>query len=216
MKWSQQAWEVSKPIFDKILKLAFVEELMSGILPKEKFMFYIQQDALYLADYGRVLAAIGARLKKADHTEAFIHFAGDSVNVEKALHESFLKDSTLGKPEPSPSCLLYTSYLYKQLADCPVEVALAAVLPCFWIYKEVGDYILQHQAKGGNQYQDWIDTYGGEDFDKSVKLAISICDEIAETCTEEQRQAMTQAYVMCSRFEWMFWDSAYRMEKWNV
>lgn len=216
MKWSQQVWDASKPIFDKILKLAFVEELMSGTLPKEKFMFYIQQDALYLADYGRILAAIGARLKKVDHTEAFIHFAGDSVNVEKALHESFLKDSTLEKPEPSPSCLLYTSYLYKQLADSPVAVALAAVLPCFWIYKEVGDYILQHQVKDGNPYQDWIDTYSGEDFDKSVQLAISICDEIAEACTEEQRQAMTQAYVMCSRFEWMFWDSAYRMEKWNI
>lgn len=216
MKWSQQAWEASKPVYDQILKLPFIEELMNGTLDKEKFMFYIQQDALYLADYGRVLAAIGARLKKAEYTEAFIHFAGDSVAVEKALHASFLKDFDLKKQEASPSCLLYTSYLYKQLADSPVEVALAAVLPCFWIYKEVGDYILQHQVKGNNPYQEWIDTYGGDDFDRSVKLAISICDEVVAQCTEEQRKAMTNAYVMCSRFEWMFWDSAYRMEEWAV
>lgn len=216
MKWSQTAWNTAEPIYNKILRLPFIKELINGTLSKERFTFYIQQDALYLADYGRILAAIGSKLDKPEHIEAFLHFAGDSVAVEKALHESFLKEINTVQPEASPSCLLYTSYLYRQLADKPVEVILAAVLPCFWIYKEVGDYILEHQNKENNPYQNWIDTYGGEDFEKSVKLAISICDEIADKGTEEQRQAMTKVYVMCSRFEWMFWNSAYKMEKWLI
>ncbi|MGL4667724.1 MAG: hypothetical protein ACRCWR_07320 [Saezia sp.] len=111
---------------------------------------------------------------------------------------------------------IYTSYLLRQLAIAPVEVIAAAVLPCFWIYKAVGDYILINQIKIENPYQSWIDTYGGEDFDKSVKQAIRICDELADTCTEEQRQAMTEVYVMCSKMEWLFWDSAWRMEEWKI
>ncbi len=217
MKWSEKTWQVSKPIYDKILELPFIKELMNGTLSKDKFLFYIQQDALYLADYGRILAAIGARLRKPEHVEAFLHFAGDSVAVEKALHESFLTgDNKLSKQEASPSCLIYTSYLFKQLADKPIEVALAAVLPCFWIYKEVGDYILENQSKEDNPYQEWINTYGGEAFEKSVKDAIAICDELADQCTGEQQQAMTEAYKMCSKFEWMFWESAYRMEQWAI
>lgn len=215
MKWSETAWNEAKPIYTQILELPFIKELIEGTLEQKRFNFYIQQDALYLADYGRILAALGAKLKKPEYTEAFLHFAGDSVAVEKALHESFLNKQET-KTKASPGCLLYTSYLFKQLADQPVEVALAAVLPCFWIYKEVGDYILEHQNKKDNPYQSWIDTYGGEDFEKSVKLAISICDEIAEKCTEDQRKAMTEAYVMCSRMEWIFWDSAYKMEQWPV
>lgn len=216
MKWSEKTWIESKPIYDEILELPFIKELMNGSLSKDKFIFYIQQDALYLADYGRILAAIGARLRKQEHIEAFLHYAGDSVAVEKALHESFLRDQKLSKTEASPSCLLYTSYLFKQLEDSPIEVALAAVLPCFWIYKEVGDYILENQNKKDNPYQSWIDTYGGEAFEQSVKEAIEICDEFAEQCTEQQQKAMTEAYKMCSKFEWMFWDSAYRMEQWPV
>ena len=92
----------------------------------------------------------------------------------------------------------------------------AAVLPCFWIYKEVGDYILAHQTKENNPYQTWIDMYAGDEFAKSVERAIRICDELAEKCTEEQQNAMTEAFITCSKMEWMFWDSAYQLEQWKI
>ena len=215
MKWSEEAWNAAQPIYQKILELPFLKELMDGTLSREKFIFYIQQDALYLAEYGKVMTGIASKLSNPKQIEAFIQFAGESIAVENALHESFIHELK-DKPEASPSCLLYTSYLLRQLATAPIEVIVAAVLPCFWIYKEVGDYILEHQTKGNNPYQDWINTYGGEEFEKSVKTAIDICDQLAEQCTPEQRQSMTEAFVMCSKLEWMFWDSAYNLEQWKI
>ncbi|SHE43117.1 TenA family protein [Dysgonomonas macrotermitis] len=216
MKWSEKTWLAAKPVYDKILELPFIQELMNGTLANEKFIFYIRQDAVYLAEYGRVLTGIASRLASIKHISAFLNFASESIIVEQALHESFVHELSSDKTEATPSCLLYTSYLQKQLAGAPLEVALASVLPCFWIYKEVGDYILENQAKGNNPYQSWIDTYGGEGFSESVSLAISICDEVAEQCTGAQQQAMTEAYLMCSKFEWMFWESAYRQEEWKI
>lgn len=216
MKWSEQAWIATKPVYDKILELPFIKELMNGRLAKEQFIFYIKQDAIYLAEYGKILTGIASRLNNPRHIAAFVNFAGDSISVEQALHESFIREVKGENSEASPTCLLYTSYLHKQLASAPIEVALAAVLPCFWIYKEVGDYILANQTKGNNPYQSWIDTYGGEDFERSVSTAISICDEVAAQCTECQQQAMTKAFVICSKLEWMFWDSAYKQEKWII
>lgn len=217
MKWSEKTWQNTLPIYEKILQLPFIEELIQGSLPKEKFFFYLQQDAIYLADYGKVLSAIAAKLSKSEHSEAFLHFAADSIAVEKALHESFLKDIPSNHPiEASPSCLLYTSYLLRQLTVAPIESTVAAVLPCFWIYQEVGNYILSKQIKKNNPYQNWIDTYGGEDFANAVTRAINICDELAEQCTPVQQEAMTKAFLMASKFEWMFWDSAYNKESWKV
>lgn len=217
MKWSDVAWNAAKPVYDKILEQPFIKGLMDGTLDKEKFIFYIRQDALYLADYGKVLTGIASKLNEPEHISAFVHFAGDSMTVEKALHETFIsKIDVAANNGMSPSCMLYTSYLLGKLANAPIEVVVAAVLPCFWIYKEVGDYILANQTKGENPYQSWIDTYGGEDFEKSVKTAISIADELADNCTPEQREAMTEAYVMCSKMEWLFWDSAWRLEKWAI
>lgn len=217
MKWSQQTWQNALPIYKKILQLPFIEELVQGTLPKEKFFFYLQQDAIYLADYGKVLATIAAKLSTPKHSEAFLRFAGDTIAVEKALHESFLKDTqTNNLTQASPACLLYTSYLLRQIAIAPIEVAVAAVLPCFWIYQEVGNYILSKQIKINNPYQSWIDTYGGEDFADAVTCAIAICDELAKQCTSSQKETMTQAFVMGSKFEWMFWNSAYHMQEWEI
>ncbi|MCE5179379.1 MAG: thiaminase II [Porphyromonadaceae bacterium] len=165
------------------------------------------------------MTAIASKLDHPGHVEAFLHFADGTMMVERDLHQLFTGELAL-KPEdenePSPTCLLYTSYLLRQISSAPVEVMLGAVLPCFWIYKEVGDYILAHQITVNNPYQRWIDTYGGEEFEKSNAAAISICDEVAEKCTREQQDAMTKAFVTCSKLEWMFWDSAYKQQQWSI
>lgn len=217
MKWSENAWRSIEPIYKKTLELPFIQELIDGSLDRNKFNHYIQQDSLYLADYGKVLTGLASKLTDPDHIEAFIGFAGETMAVEKALHASFFKHIEIkANVSPTPACLLYTSFLLKHLANSPVEVIAAAVLPCFWIYKEVGDYILSQPKKESNPYQSWINTYGGEEYAKSVETAISICDQLAEKCTIEQQKVMTEAFIMCSKLEWMFWDSAYHLEKWKI
>ncbi len=218
MKWSEVAWSSIETIYNKIVELDFIKELMDGTLSRDKFEFYIQQDAMYLSDYGKVLTGIVQKLSSLDHIDSFIHFAGDSIAVENALHSSFLKDIQEENriSNPSPSCLLYTSYLVRQLATASVEVVAAAVLPCFWIYKKIGDYILENQSRNDNIYQAWIDTYGGEDFSIATKKAIEICDELAGNCTQAQQEKMTAAFVMSSKLEYMFWSSAHKLEQWNI
>lgn len=217
MKWSQKTWLEAKTIYDKIEGHPFIKGLINGTLPKEIFLFYIQQDAIYLAEYGKILTGIASKLNDPKQIEAFTHFACDSLAVEKALHENYMKELKNSKStSPTPSCLLYTSYLHSRLGNASIEETLAAVLPCFWVYKEVGDYILSQQTKGTNPYQSWIDTYGGEEFERSVHTAISICDEIAEQCTEKQQAKMTQSFIVCTQLEWMFWDSAYKLEQWPI
>ena len=217
MQWSEQAWKEAVPVYGRILDLDFVRELIDGTLSLEKFLFYIRQDALYLVGFGKALAGIAAKLDNVEHSQAFLAFAGECMAVERALHASYLgNEQAPARIDPSPTCLLYTSYILKQVYDAPLEVAMAAVLPCFWVYQKVGDHILATQCKKGNPYQAWIDTYGGDDFAVAVQRAIAICDEVAASCTEARRQAMTEAFVVCTKMEWMFWDSAWKLETWPV
>ena len=215
MKWSEQAWAECEPIWAEIQKLPFLHELVNGCLPKEKFLFYLQQDAFYLAGYGKILAAIAARLENKEWREAFLHFSADTVSVEQALHQFYLKGNREGS-EPTPTNLLYSGHMWRQLACASTEEALAAVLPCFWVYKEVGDYILANQTQGDNPYQSWIDTYGGEVFARAVAQALLIVDSYAANCTDAQQQRMTQAFKLSFKMEWLFWQSAYEMEQWRV
>lgn len=213
--WSQSAWEHALPVYNKILEHPFVRELAAGTLPKEKFIFYLQQDALYLHNYCRVLTHLASRLDNQQHMEAFLKFAADGVAVEKAMHQVFLA----GHGEATamtPSNLLYTSI---QSAQCeqPVEVEAAAILPCFWVYREVGLHIAQLSShSSANPYAQWIDTYSGAEFEQSNNLAIDICNALAEQTTPEIRERMTRMFTLCTRMEWMFWDSAYNLETWKI
>lgn len=216
MNWSEKAWSSIETINQHILELPFLREMMDGSLPIEKFYFYLRQDAIYLSEYGKILATISTKLEDAAQRTTFLHFAAETVAVESALHESYLQEApSVDYEGASPSCLLYTGFLSKQLAFYPIETVLAAVLPCFWIYKMVGDYILEHQTKSENLYQSWIDTYGSEGFAESVRKAIAVCDDAAARAPHLQ-DAMTEAFIHASKMEWMFWDSAYRLEKWPI
>ena len=95
------------------------------------------------------------------------------------------------------------------------EVLLGALLPCFWIYAEVGRDI-HARAAPANPYQAWIDTYAGEEFHAAVRTVIAATDEAAEVASSSLRERMHAAFARATQLEWVFWDSAFRLEAWPV
>jgi len=216
MKWSEQAWRQIKGPYEAILEMPFIRELTNSQLPLEKFRFYMAQDSLYLEHFGRSLALIGARAHEIGDALAFMRFAENAIVVENALHASYFADFGLtDKGEIQPACHHYVHFLRSTAALEPVEIAMAAVLPCFWIYQRVGDYILTQPQTENNPYQRWIDTYGGEEFAASVHLAIQLCDAVAEQTTQKIRKQMTEAFITATRMEYAFWEAAYELRKWE-
>lgn len=217
MKWSESAWKEIEKIYTGIIEMPFNTELMSGDLSADRFRFYIQQDGIYLGEFSRALSLIAARCFNNPYTLDFIRFAEGAVVVERSLHEGYFKQFAVeGDTEASPTCQNYAQFLLTKAGLDQVEVAIAAVLPCFWIYKKVGDHIYAIQHSQNNPYQEWINTYAGEEFGLLVEKAISICDDVASRCSASQQEQMTKAFIMASKLEWMFWDSAYQMEQWPV
>lgn len=215
MNWSENAWETIIPIYRKITAMPFITELIDGALDKEKFQFYIAQDSIYLKHFGKALALIAARCDEIEDSLAFIHFAQNAIMVENNLHDYYFKDfGIVDKGIAQPACHHYFHFLKSTASLAPVEVGIAAVLPCFWIYKAVGDYILQSQIVQHNPYQKWIDTYGGEEFAQAVLQAVRICDRAAEGVSSQTKADMLEAFVTASRLEYDFWDGAYRLGQW--
>lgn len=215
MTWSELTWNQCENRYQSILEMPFVVELANGTLPKEKFQFYMAQDSLYLEHFGRALALIAARANDISQTLKYLKYAETAIVVENILHESYFKDFGLTeKGEIQPACHHYIHFLKSTAALDSVEIAMAAVLPCFWIYKKVGDHIYNHLHSENNPYQRWIDTYGGEEFADAVEQAINLCDEVASETTPAVREKMTEAFITSSRMEYHFWEAAYDLKKW--
>jgi thiaminase/transcriptional activator TenA len=215
-KWYEIINNKTEVILNQIKEHPFIAKLMDGSLPNDIFNFYIIQDALYLSEYKNVLAILGSKCQEENDTQFFLDSATGIINVENVLHQNFLKNNEINN-EPSPTCELYTSYLSRIVNTKSIEEGIAAILPCFTIYKEVGDYIKENQTnRKDNPFQNWINTYGGEDFAQSVRSAIKITNKHAENANKITLNKMNVAFEKASKLEWMFWDSAYKKEKWTI
>src|ERR1700712_2305439 len=180
MKWSDTAWNEAQHIYANIIDMPFIKALANGSLPAEQFKFYIAQDAVYLEYFGRTLSLIAARAHNIAHVLEFIRFAKGAIVVENELHNNYFNELAIDKTiSISPTCHHYVHFMQSTAALAQVEVAMAAVLPCFWIYQKVGEHLIKHQNKIDNPYQVWINTYSGESFNLRVQNAINICDEAA-------------------------------------
>ncbi|MBO9327402.1 MAG: thiaminase II [Roseiflexus sp.] len=215
MRFTETLWSSITDIYQAIIRHPFNEELAQGTLPREKFAFYMQQDALYLSDFARALATMAGRAPDEEALLQFVRFAEGVAVVERALHTSYFHEFGIETPtrQQSPSCFAYTNFLLATTASRSYEEGMAALLPCFWIYREVGHDIYKRAAPN-NPYQKWIDTYAGQEFSEWVDRAIALTDRIADHASETQKERMRVAFVYSSRLEWMFWDSAYRLEAW--
>lgn len=206
---SQEAWKNSATIIEAIKAHPFNQSLMKGDLSLKKFGFYIEQDALYLQDFARALAYIAAT-GPLQYVRDFLRYSEATFIAEQeVVHQFFRKSFHLQETgKLTPATLSYTSYLLRTCTMESLEVAIAAVLPCFWVYQEVGLFIAQ-SAEKNNPYSRWIETYASEGFGKNVKGVIDIFDSLAQNTTETIRQKMLDAFYKSTCLEWHFWNDAY-------
>jgi thiaminase/transcriptional activator TenA len=218
--FSAGLWSGISDIYDAILAHPFIAGLTDGTLPEDAFAFYVVQDALYLRQYAAGLAAVASRATDARAAAMFARHSADAVATELELHGSLLPDlgisaGTLAAAEPAPVTLAYTSYLLSVIRGGSYAEGVGAVLPCYWIYWEVGKELMR-RGSPDPRYQRWINTDGSEEFGAVVRDVLAETDAIGSLLSDPERAAVRGHFHVSSRYEWMFWDMGYRQESWPV
>jgi thiaminase (transcriptional activator TenA) len=218
--FSGELWDGITDIYGAILAHPFLGGLTDGSLPQEAFAFYVVQDALYLRGYAQALAAVASRAPDAAGTEMFARHAAGVVAVEMGLHESLLADldidpASAGAAEAAPTTVAYTSYLLATAHGGSYAEGVGAVLPCYWIYGEVGKHLLG-RGSPTPRYQRWIDTYAGDEFGAEVRDVIAVTDRLGSELSPPERERVRRHFHATSRYEWMFWDMGYNQQSWPL
>ena len=218
MSLTRELWTTMVPVYDAILRHPFVVGLTDGSLPRECFRYYAIQDALYLREFARALSLAAARASEDDWIVMFNEHAAGALRVERALHEGFFKEFGLSPAEVAatplaPTNLAYTSYLLAVAYGRPFHEALAALLPCYWVYWEVGK-ALERAASPDPLYARWIATYASGEFGDVVRAVLAVTDAVGERLAAAEREAMRRHVLTTTRYEWMFWDMGWRLEAW--
>lgn len=220
MSWSGRLWESVTPTYGAILAHPFLAGLADGSLDPASFAHYVIQDAHYLRDYARALAVVGAKAPRHTDTAMFARHAAGAVDVELALHATLLAEigldpAAVAATPVAPTTRAYTGYLLATAYGGSFAEGLAAVLPCYWIYARVGAALV---ARGSPdpRYARWIDTYGGPEFTAVVEEVLTLADRVGADLGAEDEARAREHFGVTARYEWMFWDAAWRRETWPV
>jgi thiaminase/transcriptional activator TenA len=220
MAFTNELWESITPIYAAILRHPFLRGLTDGSLAQDAFRYYVIQDAHYLRDFARALSIAAARAPREDWIIMLNEHSAGALRVERSLHETFFRDFGLTEKDVAaiplaPTNVAYTSYLLAVAYATPFHEAVAALLPCYWIYWEVGKE-LERAGSRDPLFSRWIETYASEEFGSVVRAVLGMTDTLASQLTHDDRAAMRRHFVTTSRYEWMFWDMGYRQEAWPV
>jgi thiaminase/transcriptional activator TenA len=220
MTFTRDLWRSIETIYAAILRHPFLSGLTDGSLPRPSFQFYVVQDAHYLREFARALAIAAARAPREDWIITLNDHAAGALRVERSLHETFFREFGLAEGDVAatpmtPTNTAYTSYLLAVAYGRPFHEAIAALLPCYWIYWEVGKE-LERAGSRDPLFARWIATYASEEFGAVVRAVLDMTDTVAAELAPVERERMRRHFLTTSRYEWMFWDMGLRKEGWPI
>lgn len=194
-------WRDTAAVRAAIDALPFVTALGDGTLDDDVFRHYLEQDALYLRDYARVLAKVSALAPTREEQTFWALGTAGALEGELALHAGWLG----GEPEVSASDVT-RGYLDHLLTAGPdYATIVAAVLPCYWIYQDVGER-LAARSHAEHPYRRWLDTYSDPAFAEATREAIRIADRVAAQASVADRERMAAAFRRSAEHELAFFD----------
>ena len=213
-------WSDVQEIYASILDHPFLSGLADGTLSRESFRHYIVQDAHYLRGYARALALCAAKATEPADTAMFAEHAAGAIAAERDLHAALMHElggsaeQAAGEPI-TPTTRAYVDYLLAAAYGGSFAEAVAAVLPCYWIYARVGAELLARSSPDP-LYARWIAMYGGDEFQAVVDSVLALTDRVGAQVSGAERELMREHFRTTARYEWMFWDAGYRRETWPV
>ncbi len=218
--WTGMLWQDMEPGYRAILRHPFIEGLTTGELDHAAFGRFLAQDSYYIRKYARALAVLASKAPTEEMMHSMLSHAQGAVAAESDLHEGLalqvgLTRGDLQHAVPTPTAAAYADFMLARAHDGSFLEGVATILPCMWIYAEVG----QHLVAAGSPdpiYARWIENYASGDYATEVEGVLNLLDVVGVNGGDRENATARELAVIATRYEWMFWDSAYRDESWPV
>ncbi|RDX01259.1 thiaminase II [Listeria kieliensis] len=215
-----KAWEKeARGVWQESLTHPFVRGLADGSLEEEKFIYYLLQDHYYLTHFVKV-----TRLAKMQTRDPKVEFEMDRVlerlrTSELSMREAFypragISDQALTAVQPSPAAYHYTSHLYRMAFSDEFGITMAALLPCYALYADMGNLYLKEKSPHP-LYQELLASYAAKEYQAAVFLQKELVEKAAQQASEAVRERMRKGFLISAELEVEFFNMAFQKQVWR-
>jgi thiaminase (transcriptional activator TenA) len=206
-------------IWNAQLEHPFVRGIGDGTLPLEKFKFWLRQDYVFLVEYARLFALAAARSPDLKTMIRFATLLKETVETEMNLHRQYAAEFHINAEDlevelPAPTTRAYTDFLLRLAATGDFAELTAALLPCMWAFSEIGQRLAERPTPPEERYAKWIAMYSSREFAELAHWCRDLVDTLAAGLPERDLRKLEAAFLTSSRYEWLFWEMAWKMEQW--
>ena len=177
------------------------------------------QDHYYLHHFNKLYTLIAQQTNDQALRALLLENAQNLALGEIAIREHFFEELGITEEEIAetpiaPTAYHYVSHMYRQLIEGTPNTAAASLLPCSWLYQEIGNTLISKESPVPI-YQRWIETYAGLEAVEHIQQERKILDRLYDESSELEQQQMLEAFVISSEMEYGFWEMAYQKEIWK-
>ncbi len=198
---------------------AFVRGLGDGRLAEPCFRWYLAQDYLFLIHFARAYALAAFKSDTLEDIRQATATLDALINGEMQLHLKYcagwgLTERDMAALPEAEQNLAYTRYVLERGLSGDLLDLLVALAPCVLGYGEIGRKLLADPATRveGNPYRDWIEVYGGSEYQEVAEAAKAQLERVARTrlgadpAASPRWPALVATFRSATRLEIGFWD----------
>lgn len=209
MSLSQKLWQENTELASACRANPFVCGIFDGSLAKDRFSYYVSQDAFFLKAFARAYVIAGA---KASDWQDFVklHTLAEGVFEELKLHRKYAQKWGVNVDDVHPAAATrrYTDFVMATAWGCDTGLIVTALLPCMRLYAWLGQQLLQ-QNPANHDYTDWIHTYSSNEIEILACELEALVDKYADP--ENPEVASTYRYAMECELD--FFQAAFDSKK---
>ncbi len=206
------------PVWERVVTHPFVIELGDNTLPQETFDRYFDQDYLFLRDWAIMLSLATAKAPDFDAARQLVGFlhlglGGEEGLFQQAFRERGLSRDDVATLEYRPTTFHYSGYIRKIAYEGSFLDVIALLLAVEWPYMDWAQRLDAAGKRPANHfYQTWINLHIGQEMTGFVAWLRLTVD--AAAVSEPDRARLQGIFKDVLRYEYMFWEMAYRAEEW--
>ncbi|MGE3803307.1 MAG: thiaminase II [Gemmataceae bacterium] len=209
------------PIWEAQQRHPFIVGLGDGTLESSKFEFWVRQDYLFLIESARFLGLAAARSPDLEAMSFFANLAHTVVASEMDLQRSFaqvfgISAAELENEPKAPVTQGYTDFLLRHACLADFEVLIGSLLPGLWCFSEIGQRLAERPPPADERYLKWIEMHADEAFVGQAEQCRLLLDRWTTDLPEGRLRSVEEAFLIASRYEWLFLDMAWNQAHWPL
>ena len=192
----------------------FIVQIADGSLPEQCFRHYLMQDYLFLIHFSRAWALAVYKSETIADMRAAATTLNAHLNYEMGLHVKYCKswgieEKQLEEVEEASANMAYTRYVLERGLAGDILDLHVALAPCVIGYAVICKRLMEDPATrlSGNPYREWIEMYGGDEYQDIARKAVENLDNLAASRAGADRMKnLAKTFKQATVLEIGFWE----------